>query len=74
MPNDPDLVKSISSNPTKENMKKLLSQKGIKNADEYVGKIYLQTTLMFDFLKKHPEISKLEAKNKQELIRQLMFD
>lgn len=72
-PNDPEIIKSFSSNPSKENLKKLLNDKGMKNANEYVDKMFLQTTLMFEFLKKHPEISKLEASKKQELIRKLIF-
>ena len=74
LPNDPEVMKSFSSNPSKENLKKLLNDKGMKNANEYVDKMFLQTTLMFEFLKKHPEISKLEANKKQELVRKLVFD
>lgn len=74
LPTNPDVMKSFYSNPTKENMKKVLKVEGMKNADEYVDKVFLQTTLMFKFLKKHPEISKLERQKKQELIRKLIFD
>ncbi|GAB1463123.1 hypothetical protein [Pedobacter sp.] len=74
LPNNPNVMKSFYSNPTKENMKKILNAEGMENANEYVDKIFLQTTLMFEFLKKHPEISKLENKKKQELIRELLYD
>lgn len=74
LPNDPQVMKSFGSNPTKENLKKLLNEKGMKNANEYVDKIFLQTKLMFDFLKKHPELSRINANKKQEIIRQLLFD
>lgn len=65
---------TLTTNPSKENMKKVLKEKGMANADEYVDKIFLQTTLMFQFLKKHPEISKLDPNKKREVINQLLFD
>jgi hypothetical protein len=74
LPNDPQVMKSFGSNPTKENLKKLLNDKGMKNANEYVDKMFLQTKLMFDFLKKHPELSKLDANKRQQIIRQLLYE
>lgn len=73
-PTDKSHQKELASNPSKENMKKLLKAKGMINADEYVDKVFLQTTLMFQFFKKHPEISKLDPKKKQEVMSQLFFD
>jgi len=74
LPNDANIMKEMAQNPTKEGMKKLLNAKGMANADEYVDKLFLQTTLMFTFLQKHPEISRLDPKKKQELIDKLLFD
>ena len=44
LPRDPNIMKEFAKNPTKENMKKLYKDAGMKNADEYVDKIFLQTT------------------------------
>ncbi len=73
-PRDPNIMKEFGKNPTKENMKKLYKDAGMKNASEYVDKMYLRTSLMFDFLKKHPEISKLDAAKKQEVLKALLID
>lgn len=74
VPKDPSYQKEIAANPSKENMVKVLKAHGVINAEEYVDKIFLQTKLMFDFLKKHPEISKLDPKKKLEVISQLIHD
>ncbi len=74
VPRDPNIMKKFVKNPTKENMKKLFYGAGMKNADEYVDKMFLQTALMFNFLKKHPEITKLDALKRQELIKTLIID
>ena len=73
-PNAMKLQKKLAKNPSKENMKKLYKDAGMKNSDEYVDKIFLQTTLMFQFLKKHPEIAKLDQKAKMELLQKLLID
>ncbi len=69
-----ELQKELAKNPSKENMKKLYKSAGMTNADEYVDKIHLQTTLMFQFLQRHPEISKLEQKQKIEILNKLLMD
>ena len=74
LPKDKSYQKEISANPTKENMIKVLKKNGVVNAEEYVESIFLQTTLMFSFLKKHPELSKLDPKKKSEIISKLIFD
>ena len=74
LPNDPNLQKEFAANPTKEGMIKVLKAKGMVNAEEYVDKLFLQTTLMFQFLQKHPEISKLELQKKTEVLGKLLVD
>lgn len=69
-----ELQKELAKNPSKENMKKLYKEAGMKNADEYVDKIFLQTTLMVQFLKKHPEIGKLAIKERMDLLTKLLID
>ena len=69
-----ELQKEFTKNPTKENMKKLYLNAGMKNADEYVNQIFLQTTLMIDFLKKYPEITRLEQQAKLDLLKKLLLD
>ena len=74
LPNDPNLQKEIAANPSKEGMIKVLKEKGMINADEYVNKIFLQNSLMFQFLKKHPEITKLNQNKKMEVFGKLLED
>ena len=47
-----ELQKEFRANPSKDYMKKRLKENGMTNADEFVDKITLQTTLMFTFLKR----------------------
>ena len=69
-----ELQKEFTKNPTKENMKTLYLNAGMKNANEYVDQIFLQTTLMIDFLKKYPEITRLEQQAKIDLLKKLLLD
>lgn len=69
-----EIQRELAKNPSKENMKKLYKEAGMKNADEYVDKLYLQSTLMVDFLNKHPEIMKLGQQQKFEIIGKLLRD
>lgn len=74
LPKDPNLQKELAANPTKEGMTRILKEKGMINAEEYVDKIILQTSLMFEFLKKHPELSKLNQQKKVEIFSKLLED
>ncbi|RZJ80574.1 MAG: hypothetical protein EOO47_07155 [Flavobacterium sp.] len=74
LPRDLNLNKELANNPTKEAMTTLLKEKGMINAEEFVNKLFLQTTLMFEFIKKHPEIAKLDTKTKMELLTKLLQD
>lgn len=73
-PNIAQMQKEFIANPTKEFMKKKLKENGMANADEYVDKVFLQTSLMLEFLKKHPELTKLEPKSKSEVFSKLLFE
>ena len=72
--NDPNLQKEFAANPSKEGMIKVLKGKGMVNAEEYVEKVFLQTSLMFQFLKKNPEITKLDQQKKMEVLNKLLID
>jgi hypothetical protein len=74
LPLDPELSKDLAANPTKEGMIIVLKKRGMENAEEYVDKISLQTSLMFEFMKKHPEISKLDQKKKLEVLKELLLN
>lgn len=74
LPNDHNLRKDFAANPSKEGMTKVLKARGMVNAEEYVNKIFLQNSLMFEFLKKHPEISKQDQKKKMEILAPLLED
>ena len=74
LPKNVNYQKEMYTSPTKENMVKVLKGYGMINAAEYVDKIFLQTKLMFNFLKKHPELSKLDLKKRSEIISKLIFD
>jgi hypothetical protein len=74
IPLDLELSKDLAANPTKEGMIKVFKKRGMVNAEEYVDKISLQTSLMFEFMKKHPEISKLDQKKKMEVLKELLLN
>lgn len=74
LPNDPNLAKEFAANPSKEGMIKVLKSKGMINADDYVNKVFLQNSLMFQFLLKNPGISKLDQAKKIELLGKLLDD
>jgi len=72
--NAAEIQREISKSPSKQNMKKLYRKAGMKNADEYIDKLFLQSTLMVEFLKKHPEITRLEQQKRLEVIGKLLRD
>lgn len=74
LPVDSELSKDLAANPTKEGMLKVLKKRGMVNAEEYVNKISLQTSLMFEFMKKHPELLKLDQKKQMEIFIKLLED
>jgi hypothetical protein len=74
IPVDLELSKDLAANPTKEGMIKVFKKRGMVNAEEYVDKVSLQTSLMFEFMKKHPEISKLDQKKKMEVLKELLLN
>ncbi len=75
LPSDaPALQKELAKNPSKENMKGLYKKAGMANSDEYVDKLYLQSSLMIEFIKRHPELSKLNAKAKNEIVMKLFVN
>ena len=67
-----EIRKTVSYKPSKELMISSLRDAGMDNAEEYVGKIFEQTKLMFEFLTKHPELKKLDSKTKFDIIGKLL--
>lgn len=73
-PNTAIIQKELANNPSKELLKKRYKESGMKNAEEYLDKMYLQSTLMTDFLKKHPELTKLEQQKRTQILMKLLMD
>lgn len=65
-------MQQLGKNPSPEQMKVKLKDAGMTNSDDFVDKLFRQTSLMTKFLKSHPEIGKLDNTARMEIIKQLL--
>lgn len=61
----------IKNNRSKASLIKLYKDAGMKNAEEYFNLQEKSTTLMISFLKKHPELKKLDPAKRKETLKAL---
>jgi DNA-binding transcriptional regulator GbsR (MarR family) len=68
------LMQELGENSNSKAIEKKLTDAGMKNAGEFLEKITRQENLMKAFLKKHPEIQKMEPLARQQLIVNILKD
>ena len=67
-----EIKNEIAKNPSRDLMIKLFKEGGMTNAEEYLDKVSQQGSFFLEFMKKHPEITKLDQKTKLELMTKLL--
>lgn len=70
--NAQEILKGLEKAPSRELAIKLFKEGGMANAEEYFDNVSQQGKYMFEFMRKHPELAKMERKALTELLVKLI--
>lgn len=70
--NAQEILKGLEKNPSREQTIKLFKEGGMANVEEYFDKVSQQGKYMFEFMRNHPELAKMERKALTELLVKLI--